>query len=426
MKSSKSTEKSQSSTGDSPAKTSALREKERALQAPDLVFFMSLSDRFAEFAPDTSFLRTYQRSLFEAEDWTAYCGNFPARGIMLNGVLYRPANVAQGIFAKDGSALPHQTPSTSPSKWPPPTATERSGMNTKTGEGAGLWWVVRERERERLWPTPRAGKINGDNAARFAQAREAGVVSTPPLETDVKIRQAAQLLPTPTANLGVKGNGPKGSKSHLHRLSKRHLDAVIMEAERVEGQLSADWVDVLMGYPMGYTRPEGEPMKAAIDAATWRDGSWEEGIPRLTREKKNRRARLKALGNSVVPQVIEELAELIADHILKGEPMGAHSRRKGANYERELARQFAEILPAQRGIQYRSGEEAADVECEHVWVEAKRGKRTNPKKALKQAIEAAPEHKIPIAVCRDDREEAIVTMRLNDFFTLFKGWLSTK
>jgi len=35
----------------------------------------------------------------------------------------------------------------------------------------------------------------------------------------------------------------------------------------------------------------------------WGDGSWEEGIPRVTTQKENRAARLKALGNSILPQV---------------------------------------------------------------------------------------------------------------------------
>ena len=34
----------------------------------------------------------------------------------------------------------------------------------------------------------------------------------------------------------------------------------------------------------------------------WRDGSWEEGIPRVTTGQKNRVSRLKGLGNAVVPQ----------------------------------------------------------------------------------------------------------------------------
>jgi DNA (cytosine-5)-methyltransferase 1 len=35
----------------------------------------------------------------------------------------------------------------------------------------------------------------------------------------------------------------------------------------------------------------------------WGDGSWENGIPRVTTKKENRAARLKALGNSILPQV---------------------------------------------------------------------------------------------------------------------------
>ena len=35
----------------------------------------------------------------------------------------------------------------------------------------------------------------------------------------------------------------------------------------------------------------------------WGDGSWEDGIPRVTTKKENRAARLKALGNSILPQV---------------------------------------------------------------------------------------------------------------------------
>jgi len=39
----------------------------------------------------------------------------------------------------------------------------------------------------------------------------------------------------------------------------------------------------------------------------WGDGSWEDGIPRVTTQKKGRTQRLKALGNSILPQVAYEI-----------------------------------------------------------------------------------------------------------------------
>jgi len=39
----------------------------------------------------------------------------------------------------------------------------------------------------------------------------------------------------------------------------------------------------------------------------WGDGSWEDGVPRVTTQKKGRTQRLKALGNAIVPQVAYEI-----------------------------------------------------------------------------------------------------------------------
>lgn len=86
---------------------------------------------------------------------------------------------------------------------------------------------------------------------------------------------------------------------------------------------------------------------------------------------------------------------------------------------------------ARRGLsQTRGGHECADVEGTYFFVEAKRGKRTSPRAALAQAIAnaaAAGDHRPPIAVCRDDGEDATVTIRLSDFIRLLEvatlgGW----
>ena len=107
----------------------------------------------------------------------------------------------------------------------------------------------------------------------------------------------------------------------------------------------------------------------------------------------------------------------LADHIALEEA--------GASYERELVHRFREAMPGadvKRGFQTRSGQEAADVECPVFRVESKRGKKPNMRGALAQAIEAAPEGRVPIAVVRDDRAEATVTLLLDDFLDLVREW----
>lgn len=104
---------------------------------------------------------------------------------------------------------------------------------------------------------------------------------------------------------------------------------------------------------------------------------------------------------------------------------GARSRRKGAAWERELVHRFRDAMPGadvKRGFQTRSGEDAADVECPVFWVEAKRGKKPNMRAALRQAIEASPDGRLPIAVVRDDRAAPTVTLLLDDFLDLVGEW----
>lgn len=109
---------------------------------------------------------------------------------------------------------------------------------------------------------------------------------------------------------------------------------------------------------------------------------------------------------------------------------GASSRRKGHNFERALVHRFAEVFGAdrvRRGLQFRSGAEAPDVEAPCLWIESKRGKRTNPRAALAQAKEASLGKGVwPVAVCKDDNEDAVVTISLEDFLDLLREWWSTR
>lgn len=108
---------------------------------------------------------------------------------------------------------------------------------------------------------------------------------------------------------------------------------------------------------------------------------------------------------------------------------GASCRRKGHDFEREMARVLGEVFGAEnarRGIQYRSGGEVPDVEVPAFWVECKRCRRTNIRAALRQASEACREKKWLLAICKDDNERAIAAMYLEDFIDLLREWWNTR
>lgn len=99
-------------------------------------------------------------------------------------------------------------------------------------------------------------------------------------------------------------------------------------------------------------------------------------------------------------------------------------RQKGAGFERELVHLFQEAMPhtkVKRGLQMRAGAECPDVDAAPFWIEAKRMKKANPRAALRQAEADAPAGRVPVAVTRDDREAAIVTLRLTDFLELLEA-----
>ncbi len=104
---------------------------------------------------------------------------------------------------------------------------------------------------------------------------------------------------------------------------------------------------------------------------------------------------------------------------------GAMSRRKGAAWERELVHMFRAAMPGcdvRRGLQSRSGDEVADVECPVFWIEAKRGRKPNVRGALNQAIAAAPKGRIPLAIIRDDRAEPFALLQLTDLLEFIQEW----
>jgi len=98
--------------------------------------------------------------------------------------------------------------------WPTPTATERSGINTKTGTGGGLTHAVKTAEgvkmkASQLWPTPQA-----------SDHRDRGNLSNPAIQRRLSLGKQLNLS---------------------------------MVVSPTSGQLNPQWVEWLMGYPDGWT-----------------------------------------------------------------------------------------------------------------------------------------------------------------------------
>lgn len=104
--------------------------------------------------------------------------------------------------------------------------------------------------------------------------------------------------------------------------------------------------------------------------------------------------------------------------------MAINSREKGKVGERELANLCKKygFNKVRRGQQY-SGIEGEDVVgLDGVHVEVKRVERLNLSKAMRQAIDDAKGEKVPVVAHRKNYENWLITMRVEDWFELYRAW----
>ena len=203
-------------------------------------------------------------------------------------------NVMDSISAKSQKALNHEHDTARPGRskpnnlrdqvavdeglrlWPTPTSTERSGINPNTGRGSGLSKSVK------AWPTPTSRDYKDGDAHSTQNVPVNGLLGRAIHTTRAWGTPRTQM----TRNTPVDRN-----KSNLE--------------EQVDGKLNPDWVEWLMGVPIGWTalepleRTDYDQWFDAMNTHTW----WREEppIPRVTTGMPDRINRLKALGNGIVP-----------------------------------------------------------------------------------------------------------------------------
>ena len=142
----------------------------------------------------------------------------------------------------------------------PRTADNESGLlhtPTATANQMSPSMIVRDKGSWGMWPTPRAADVEGGivqnveyQNGSFSRKNKEGVC------WGVKLRDAVnhteKMWPTPRA-AEYKDTGPVGSKSHKHMIGKKYLCAQVKDQEAPTAKLSSEWVELLMGYPPGWT-----------------------------------------------------------------------------------------------------------------------------------------------------------------------------
>lgn len=103
---------------------------------------------------------------------------------------------------------------------------------------------------------------------------------------------------------------------------------------------------------------------------------------------------------------------------------GKTARRKGHNFEREVARLLKTYYPsAKRQLEYQEGVGFDISGTGNLSIQCKVGKSFKIEKALKEAVR---EDKIAMAITKRDREEIVVSLYWKDFEYFLVSYLDSK
>ena len=303
----------------------APQEREKELQEKGLASGRKWLVSLMKYDLRTSSWRTHQCSL--AGGLALFSGTWPQWGMMLDGVCYQqkiPALPTRG----NGSGF-FATPTTMDTLPPKsPEALNREATITRPGRSkpANLRDQISNADR---WPTPCLPNNGGSNGKKKLKG-----IFFPPPKTGSKTKS---LWPTPTAcmakgsseNSLTRKNGKSRENDRLdHKIKAMELrrsfptptssTCTLQDMEQARfagndknrprynsiesGSLNPDWVEWLMGWPIGWTSLD--PMdKDHFETWVSTCDHWEsDTLPKTANKVKNKNARLKAIGNGQVPQ----------------------------------------------------------------------------------------------------------------------------
>jgi len=174
--------------------------------------------------------------------------------------------------------------------WPTPTVHGNTNApKTGTKRGTGLATAVKR------YPTPRASDKNGGRIVPLGTKNGEGLNDV--IERHCMDAMASWPTPTATAHKGW-------SQNHNRAASDDRIDYTV-EREACKsgtpGRLNPDWVEWLMGCPVGWTRlGETSPVRY-----NWTCDPADSGdVTRVTTNSKHRAHRIRCIGNGQVPDAM--------------------------------------------------------------------------------------------------------------------------
>ena len=352
--------------GGSHVKTFPQQEKELASMANGQDSGEKWQGWLAKYDQNLSSWKTAQCSLLE--DYIEFSETFPAWGTMRDGACWGLMMPEQGTEERGSGYWP--TPNTLEAI--KPKKIERIMEYNQKARPGRTYAAMNLREqvvygKQKIWPTPRAGnpgsrkpgtggkvlgeevknwptpsvcgnynrkgcsKTSGDGLATQVKnwptpSANEDAAGTPDGKMQWMLTQAAKsgcgtrteyekkkLFPTPGTTGFSNGTG------NCEKANTLHKDGILSEAERVSfragngGQLNPDWVEWLMGWPIGWSSLD---QLGNIDFPTWQSDPADTGdVPRVGKNIPNRAKRLKAIGNGQVPQVVAIAFSILSEGI---------------------------------------------------------------------------------------------------------------
>lgn len=202
------------------ARTSAQQAKAQGLTEPEAACGTTWPASLARLDPASSLWKTHQHSLLEGLE--EFSETWPRWGLMRNGECWERATLA------------HRTSESASGSWQTPVADD------SVNRVKGKWNSQGEPKlsAQVMFPTPLANSHTGAGHGPNKKG-------SPNLQTVVA------MWPTPVATMS-KGSSPAAlTRKNGQDRSNDRLDHAVMASDG--GQLNPDWVEWLMGWPIGHT-----------------------------------------------------------------------------------------------------------------------------------------------------------------------------